>query len=131
MGVARVDLDRRFIQANARYCEIVGRSEQELYQLRIEDIAHPDDLTRNLTLFDELAKGGLPFQMEKRYIRPDGSHVWVNNSVSALMGEKCHPSSIFTVTLDVTERKRVEEALRVAQAAWISRSAPRTSVSGK
>ena len=54
--------------------------------------------------------------MEKRYIRPDGSHVWVNNSVSALMGEKCHPSSIFTVTLDVTERKRVEEALRVAQA---------------
>ena len=30
--------------ANPRYCEIVGRSEEELYQLRIEDITHPDDL---------------------------------------------------------------------------------------
>jgi two-component system sensor histidine kinase/response regulator len=115
VGVARVDLDRRFIQANPRYCEIVGRSEEELYQLRIEDITHPDDLDRNLSLFDELANGGPPFQLEKRYIRPDGSQVWVNNSVSALMGEKSCPNSIFTVTLDVTERKRVEQALRVAQ----------------
>ena len=116
VGVARVNLDRRFIQANPRYCEIVGRSEEELFQLRLEDITHPDDLARNLPLFNELAKGGPPFQIEKRYIRPDGSHVWVNNSVSALMGEKGHPNSIFTVTLDVTQRKRVEEALRVAQA---------------
>jgi PAS domain S-box-containing protein len=116
VGVARVDLDRRFIQANPRYCQIVGRSEEELCQLRIDDITHPDDLPQNLSLFDELAKGGPPYQMEKRYIRPDGSQVWANNSVSALMDEKCHPSSIFTVTLDVTDRKRVEEALRVAQA---------------
>jgi two-component system sensor histidine kinase/response regulator len=116
VGVARVDLDRRFIQANPRYCEIVGRSEEELRQLRLEDLTHPDDLARNLPLFNELAKGGPPFQIEKRYIRPDGSHVWVNNSVSALMGDRCRPNSIFTVTLDVTQRKRVEEALRVAQA---------------
>jgi PAS domain S-box-containing protein len=116
VGVARVDLDRRFVQANPRYCEIVGRSELELLQLRIEDITHPDDLPRNLSLFDELAQGGTPYQMEKRYIRPDGSHVWVNNSVSALFDEKCRPNSIFTVTLDVTQRKQVEEALRVAQA---------------
>ena len=39
----------------------------------------------------ELAQGGPPYQIEKRYIRPDGSQVWVNNSVSALMGEKDHP----------------------------------------
>ena len=116
VGVARVDLDRRFIQANPRFCEIVGRSEQELYQLRIDDLNHPDDLARNLSVFNELAKGGPPFQIEKRYIRPDGSQVWVNNSVSALMDEKGHPNSIFAVTLDVTQRKRVEEALRVAQA---------------
>jgi PAS domain S-box-containing protein len=116
VGVARVDLMRRFIEANPRYCEIVGRSEEELRGLRIEDITHPDDLERNLSHFDELAKGGPPFQMEKRYIRPDGSHVWVNNSVSALMDEKSNPHSIFAVTLDVTERKRVEEALRVTQA---------------
>ncbi|HLN06329.1 MAG TPA: PAS domain-containing protein, partial [Acidimicrobiales bacterium] len=116
VGVARVDLDRRFIQANPRFCEIVGRSEQELYQLRIDDLNHPDDLARNLSVFNELAKGGPPFQIEKRYIRPDGSQVWVNNSVSALMDEKGHPNSIFAVTLDVTQRKRVEEALRVARA---------------
>jgi PAS domain S-box-containing protein len=116
VGVARVDLSRRFVEANRRYCEIVGRSEEELLGLRIEDISHADDLPRSFLLFDQLAEGGPPYVIEKRYIRPDGSHVWVNNSVSALRDEKGLVNSIFAVTQDVTERKRVEEALRVAQA---------------
>ena len=117
VGIAQVDLDGRFVQANRRYCEIVGRSEEELYQLRMQDITHPDDLPRNLPLFERTRmRGGPPFEIEKRYLRPDGSQVWVNNSVSALKDGKGHPNSIFAVTLDVTERKQVEEALRVAQA---------------
>ncbi len=116
VGLARVDLDGRFIQANRRFCEIVGRSEEELYRLRMPDISHPDDLPRNLALFERLARGGPSYEIEKRYLRPDGSQVWVNNSVAALRDKDHLPSSIFAVVLDVTGRKRVEEALRVAQA---------------
>jgi two-component system sensor histidine kinase/response regulator len=116
VGLARVDLHGRFVQANRKYCEIVGRSEAELYQLRIQDITHPDDLSRNLRLFEQLARGGSPYEIEKRYLRPDGSQVWVNNSVAALVDEHGQPSSIFAVVLDVTQRRQVQEALRVAQA---------------
>jgi PAS domain S-box-containing protein len=116
VGLAQVDLLGRFVQVNRKYCEIVGRSEAELYHLRMQDITHPDDLSRNLLLFEQLARGGQPYEIEKRYLRPDGSQVWVNNSVSALLDENRQPSSLFAVVLDVTQRRQVQEALRVAQA---------------
>jgi two-component system, sensor histidine kinase and response regulator len=116
VGIAQVDLGGRFVRVNRRYCEIVGRSEDELYRLRMQEITHPDDLPRNAPLFGQLAQGGPAFEIEKRYLRPDGSHVWVNNSVSALQDEKGNLNSIFAVALDITDRKRVEEALGVANA---------------
>jgi PAS domain S-box-containing protein len=116
VGIAQVDLDGRFVQVNRRYCEIVGRSEEELYRSKMQEITHPDDLPRNLSLFGQLTQGGPSFEIEKRYIRPDGSLVWVNNCVSALRDENGTPSSNFAVVLDITERKQVEEALRVAKA---------------
>jgi PAS domain S-box-containing protein len=116
VGIAQVDLGGRFVRVNPRYCEIVGRSEAELYRLRMQEITHPDDLPRNLPLFGQLTRGGPPFEIEKRYLRPDGSQVWVNNSVSALQDERGNPNSNFAVVLDITERKQVEEALRMAKA---------------
>ena len=116
VGIAQVDLGGRFLQVNRRYCENVGRSEEELYGLRMQDITHPDDLPQNLPLFEQLARGGPPFEIEKRYVRPDGSQVWVNNSVAALKDERHLPTSLFAVSLDVTQRKQAQEALRVAQA---------------
>ena len=65
--------------ANQRFCEMVGRSAEELYQLRFQDITHPDDLPENEKLFARLARDGTPFQMEKRFIRPDGGVLWVGD----------------------------------------------------
>ncbi len=111
-GVAEVDLKGRFLFANQRYCEIVGRPLEDLLELTMQQISHPDDLPPNLSLFKRLAHDGTPYVIEKRYLRPDGSSVWVNNSVSGLKGTDGQVKSIVAVCVDITARRRAEEAHR-------------------
>ncbi|HEY6561102.1 MAG TPA: ATP-binding protein [Polyangiaceae bacterium] len=110
-GIAQVDLAGRFTLVNDRYREIVGRSDAELRQLRMQDITHPDDLPRNVEAFQRLLEQGAPFVIEKRYVKPDGSIVWVQNSVSRIDGREGRAPSIVSVTVDVTQRKFAEQAL--------------------
>jgi len=109
VGVAETDLDGRFILTNARYREIVGRSAEILQGLRMQDITHPDDLQRNTLLFDNLIREGTPFEIECRYLRPDGMAVWVHNNLSALVDENGRPARGLAVTLEIGERKQAEE----------------------
>ncbi len=112
VGIALVDPTGRFQQVNARYSEIVGRSQEELLEMRMQDITHPDDLEVNLPLFAKLVKDGEPFAIEKRYLRPGGSCVWVNNSVSAVTDSDGRPRSVVAVTADITAKREAEAALR-------------------
>ena len=112
-GLVEKDLDGRFLRMNDRYCEIVGRTREELIGMRTQDITHPDDLPRNALLFHRAIEAGEPFEIEKRYCRPDGSAVWVNNSVSPIRDAAGRPLTVLTVSIDITERKTAGEALRL------------------
>ncbi|MBW8303792.1 MAG: PAS domain S-box protein, partial [Brevundimonas sp.] len=84
-GIARVGLDGAILSANARFAEIVGVPQDEVVGLSTERVSHADDVepTRR-ALKQALSEGGA--QLEKRYIRPDGSTVWVVISIRALTG---------------------------------------------
>jgi PAS domain S-box-containing protein len=109
-GFAQVDLTGRFTLVNDRFCEIAGRSRAELLAVTMQSITHPDDLGRNVPLFEAAVAQGTPYIHEKRYVRPDGSIVWVNNSVSAIRRPDGELYGILAVTLDVTERRLAEAA---------------------
>jgi PAS domain S-box-containing protein len=113
-GIAESDLTGRFLTVNDRYCEITGYTREELMSLRKQEITHPEDLPRNFELFEKLLAEGTPFEIEKRYVRPDGSEIWVHNSVSAVRDAAGVPQSVITVSVDITERREAEEALREA-----------------
>jgi PAS domain S-box-containing protein len=115
-GLAETDLTGRFLHASPRYCEIVGRTAEELSQLRMQDITHPDDLPGNLSLFETLGRDGPPYVIEKRYLRPDGSAVWVQINVTAPKHAASQPRTALAVVIDITERKRAEAALRESEA---------------
>ncbi len=68
-GFGQVDLTGKFTFVNDRFCEITGRTRQELLALRMQDITHPDDLPRNISLFERARSDGAPFVHEKRYGR--------------------------------------------------------------
>lgn len=109
-GIAQVDLAGRFVLVNDRYCEIVGRSREELLTLRMQDLTHPDDVPRNVSLFGEAVQGRRPaFTIEKRYLRPDGSTVWVQNAVSANSGPDGRVRYITAVVADITDLRDARE----------------------
>jgi PAS domain S-box-containing protein len=111
-GFAQVDLGGRFTLVNDRFCEIAGWSQAELMGMTMQQITHPDDLISNLPLFDKAVRDGTPYTHEKRYIRKDGGVVWVNNSVAVIRRTGGDPFGVLAVTLDVTQRREDEEALR-------------------
>ncbi|HEX5810258.1 MAG TPA: PAS domain S-box protein, partial [Anaerolineales bacterium] len=112
-GISETDLTGKYIMVNDHYCEITGYTRRELLnEMRMQDITHPDDLAKNSELFARLAADGTSFEIEKRYVRPDGSIVWVHNSVSAITRIDGRPQSAVAVVIDVTERKRAEETMR-------------------
>ncbi|OUL20679.1 diguanylate cyclase [Nostoc sp. 106C] len=108
VGIAQTDLTGRFLLVNQQYCDIVGYSRSELFQKRIEEIVHPDDLPLQTELFYNLVTSGDDFTIEKRYIRKDGSQVWVSNSVAAICDASGKPQYAIAIVLDITERKRSE-----------------------
>jgi PAS domain S-box-containing protein len=112
-GIAETDLTGRFVLVNDRYCQIVGRSREELFKLRMQDIMHPEDLPANIKKFRALASGtGKNFFIEKRYLRPDGSSVWVHDDVSAIRDRENNVRHIVAVSIDITDRKNQEAALQ-------------------
>ncbi|WP_246718611.1 PAS domain-containing sensor histidine kinase [Microvirga terrestris] len=115
-GLAEADLSGRFIRVNDRFCEISGYAREELLNgRRMQDITHPDDLPRNLVLLQRSVETGEPFEIEKRYIRPDGSEVWVSNTVTLIRDSIGEAHSIASVSIDLTARREAEAALRQSE----------------
>lgn len=114
-GLAEVDLTGRFTLVNDCFCAMVGRSRDELLTLTMQEITHPDHLAENVPLFDAAVRDGTAYRIEKRYIRPDGSIIWVDNSVSVIRRPDGSPFGIVAVSIDVTRNKTIEEALRASE----------------
>lgn len=117
VGVAHVSLHGRFIRANERLCRLLGRTEAELTRITFQDITYPDDLAADMTQLEALIAGEIDdYTMEKRYIRPDGSLVWADLSVSLLRGPDGEPVKFIAVISDIQERKRAEERIELVLA---------------
>ena len=113
IGVALTDMDGRFLATNHVYQTIVGYKEEELRALCFLDITHEDYREANWTLITELLEGKRQqFQIEKKYLRKDGSSIWVSNNVSLVPGTERVPQFIMALSEDITQRKRAEEALQ-------------------
>ncbi|MGC2121537.1 MAG: PAS domain S-box protein [Xanthobacteraceae bacterium] len=116
VGIVQCAMDGRFRLANRRFCEISGRTADELLSLRVEDITHPDDRNNDAVLRQRLIADGEPFIVEKRYLRPDGSQVWTRVDVSLMRSGDGTPHYFIGVVQDITERKLSAEALREREA---------------
>ncbi|MBA3596924.1 MAG: PAS domain S-box protein [Methylibium sp.] len=112
VGVALVALDGRFVQVNDSYCRITGYSREELSLVDRGALTHPDDRARSLTSMEALTTGQVAnFDIEKRYVRKDGTPVWVQNSVSLVRDGVGQPDRVVMLCRDVTKRKRAEAIL--------------------
>lgn len=112
IGMAIVDLDGNYLAANGALCELVGRSENELLQVRWQTITHPDDVARGEQNVERTARGeGRTFRLPKRYIRPDGRVVWVLLTVSLVGDRFDEPTCLLTQVVDISDQRRSEAEL--------------------
>jgi diguanylate cyclase (GGDEF)-like protein/PAS domain S-box-containing protein len=111
VGVAEIEIGTgRFLTVNRWFCELVGRTEEELLGTTFQAITHPDDLHRHEAKMALLVAGKIgSYELEKRYIRKDGAIVWVNLTISPLWKPEEAPTRNLIVVQDVTERRRIEE----------------------
>jgi PAS domain S-box-containing protein len=106
----------RFLRVNAAMCKLVGYSEAELLAMTAFDITHPGEIERDRELIGSLLGGELPvFDVEKRYIRKDGTPVWVHVTANVIRDETGRPVRSMAVIQDLTARKQAEQALQASR----------------
>ncbi len=119
VGIANVDFEGRWLSVNQRLCDIVGYTREELLQKTFQEITYPEDLASSLEKFIPFTQGKLPdFSLQKRYVRKDGSTVWVELCESLQRDETGRPLYVIVMIQDISERKRLEEELRESEQRW-------------
>jgi PAS domain S-box-containing protein len=99
-GVSEVDLDGRLLFANDRLCEMLGYTRDALLRRRLSDITDPEDVARVQAQFDSLSSGGADLQVNKRYVRADGSRLHTRERVSAIRDDAGKPISLLLISFD-------------------------------
>jgi diguanylate cyclase (GGDEF)-like protein/PAS domain S-box-containing protein len=113
IGMAVATLDGRFLEVNQALCAITGYSAAELTGTTFSIITHPEDVPADLEVMRRLIAGEVSSSVdEKRYLRPDGSLVWVARSVTLVRDAEGRPLHLLDQIQDVTERRRFEHELR-------------------
>ena len=113
LGVALVDSrSGRIYDVNPRFAEIAGRTREEMVSIDWMSITHPEDVQPDLDNMARLYSGEIPgFRMNKRYLRPDGSVVWVNMTIAPMTVKDGQGPSHLCMIEDITERKEAEDQL--------------------
>jgi PAS domain S-box-containing protein len=126
-AMGRTDLKGRLIFVNDKFCQMLGYKREELVGKTLQERTHPDDFRENMRLFKRMVTRGVPYEMEKRYIRKDGSSIWANVSASAIRNAAGKPESGVVVALDISDRKKAEKGLREAKLFLETRVRERTA----
>ena len=116
VGIVVTDLQGRFLEANARMCGLLGYSFDELQQLTLTQIIHPEDLAATQEKTSILLVGEIPqCVFEERYLRKDGAVLWGRTTLALLREADRHAQRIIGIVEDITDRKDTEQALHDSQ----------------
>jgi PAS domain S-box-containing protein len=113
VGMAHVATDGRWLMVNDWLCDIVGYQRAELLARTFAEITHPDDIDKDWLYARRLLAGEIDtYSMEKRYLRRNGSVVWVLLTVALVRRADGSPHHFIATVADITDRKHAEEADR-------------------
>ncbi len=112
IGMALVGLDGQWTKVNDSICKSVGYSRDELLKLTFQDITHPEDLDKDLTLLEEVIEGKRDsYQIEKRYYHKKGHIVYVLLTVTAVKKINGDLSHFISQIVDLSSRIEAEKKL--------------------
>jgi diguanylate cyclase (GGDEF)-like protein/PAS domain S-box-containing protein len=102
---------------NRAFCAIVGYERDELIGRPFSAITHPDDLAHDEEILRALRSGAdTSTTADKRYVRKDGSEVWVRRTTAVVRDAAGEPSYLVGAYVDLTEQHSKDRALHQAHA---------------
>ena len=112
VGIAFANRDGSFRHCNRAFCSMLGFEAAELNNRSISDLTHPEDLESTSAGLERLWGGELThLDVEKRYVRKDGSALWVRVSTSLVHGGGPEAECSVEFLRDISARKEMAEAL--------------------
>ncbi|MGF6880367.1 ATP-binding sensor histidine kinase [Paraburkholderia sp. MM5477-R1] len=117
IGIAVWNAAGDILEANDAFLRMVGYEREDLFSGRVRwtDLTPPDWLPGSERALVEAGQTGRAQPYEKEYIRKDGSRVPV---IVGLAAFEASGKEGVAFVLDLTERKRAEEALRESEEQW-------------
>jgi PAS domain S-box-containing protein len=113
LGIAISSIDKRWLRVNHKLSEMLGYSETELCNMSWTEMTHTEDLASNLGKFQRLLNGEIDgYEMEKRFIRKDGSLVYTILNVSCYRNADHSVKFLISSFQDITTRKQAAIALQ-------------------
>jgi diguanylate cyclase (GGDEF)-like protein/PAS domain S-box-containing protein len=104
--------DRQIVAVNRAFCEMTGYTESEILQNGWDAITPPDDQAGIFAAFERLWSGELEtMQMERRYLRKDGSSLWGHVSVARVPDDQGRARYVIDQVQDISDRKHAQQAL--------------------
>ena len=118
VGIAHATFEGRLLRCNARFAEIVGYPQEEVPGLTLQQITAPEDIEATLRTLRKMSLEAIEnAAWEKRYVRKDGSLIWVKVTVSAQRDAEGRVMHSIAVVEDIGARKAAEERLAATQEA--------------
>jgi PAS domain S-box-containing protein len=112
VGIAFANRDGTFRHCNVAFCSMLGFAIEELASRSIANLTHAEDLASTAVSLERLWRGELPHvDVEKRYIRKDGSALWVRVTTSLVRGGGAEPECTVEFLRDISSRKEMAAAL--------------------
>lgn len=109
IGKALVDLDGRWLEVNDALASMLEYPKEELLGLTFQQVTHPDDLEADLLLVQQLLAGArATYQVEKRYVRKNGTVAWASLFVALVQDEDNQPKCFIVEIVDMTRQKLAE-----------------------
>ncbi len=98
------------LRANHRLCEMLGYTHHELLSMTSTELVHPDyRFTDQSKYRTQLMQDAVPaFSSERKFLRKDGSAIWVNRTVSLVHDAAGQPLYFIRIIEDITQRKQAE-----------------------
>ena len=115
MGMALLGTAGQFLRVNGSLCEMLARSEKELHAADLPSLSHADDSHTSRGMLQRLEQGETRVHFEQRYVQKQGTVVWGSVTMSAVGAVQEKQRYFVVMVQDISERKRMEEALKWTQ----------------
>ncbi len=121
IGIAIVDVDETIQAVNPFLCRWLGYIEEDIQDLGIAGITHPEDWEKESKIIQSILQGKCKAgHLEKRYITKSGEIVWGDLVTTLIYDQQGNLLFSVATVVDITERVRAEEAKQASEE-WLNR----------